>query len=76
MLKPPAGFAPLWQSTQYCFTNAFLSAAFGAVGVLVFGIVVAGLWPNPLIEIGQRGAAEMVDTGRYVEAVGLRSIAP
>lgn len=50
--------------------------AFGAVGVLVFGIVVAGLWPNPLLEIGQRGAAEMVDTTRYVEAVGLRSVAP
>jgi multicomponent Na+:H+ antiporter subunit D len=45
--------------------------AFTVVGVLVLGVVLLGLWPNPMIEVGQRAAADIVDPGRYIEAVGL-----
>jgi multicomponent Na+:H+ antiporter subunit D len=50
--------------------------AFGAVGTLVLGVVLIGLWPNPLIEAGQRAAADIVDPSRYVEAVGLAGVEP
>ncbi|CAN7184568.1 proton-conducting transporter transmembrane domain-containing protein [Devosia sp. LjRoot3] len=50
--------------------------AFGAVSVLVLGVVLIGLWPNPLIEVGQRAAADIVDPSRYVEAVGLAGVEP
>lgn len=45
--------------------------AFGAASVLVLGIVLIGLWPNPMIEIGQRAAADILNPSRYVAAVGL-----
>lgn len=44
--------------------------------VLVFAIVVAGLWPNPLIDGGQRAAADMLDPARYIEAAGLQGAEP
>ena len=50
--------------------------AFGAVSALVLGVVLIGLWPNPLIEVGQRAAADLVDPGRYVEAVDLAGVEP
>lgn len=52
------------------------SLAFGATAVLVVAIVAGGLWPNPLIEGGQRAAADLVDPTRYVEAVGLAEVTP
>ncbi|MBN9335029.1 proton-conducting transporter membrane subunit [Devosia sp.] len=45
--------------------------AFTVVGALVLGVVLLGLWPNPMIEVGQRAAADIIDPGRYIEAVGL-----
>lgn len=45
--------------------------AFSAVGILVLGVVVMGLWPNPMIDVGQRAAADVLDPARYVGAVGL-----
>jgi len=39
-------------------------------------VVLIGLWPNPLIEAGQRAAADIVDPSRYVEAVGLAGVEP
>jgi len=50
--------------------------AFGAASVLVVGIVVAGLWPNPLIAGGQVAAADILDSTRYVESVGLAGDVP
>ena len=50
--------------------------AFGAVSALVLGVVLMGLWPNPLIEVGRRAAADIVDPSRYVQAVGLAGVEP
>ena len=44
---------------------------FGASGALVLMIVVAGLWPNPLLEAARIGVADMIDPGRYIAAVEL-----
>ncbi len=44
---------------------------YGATGALVLAVVAAGLWPNFLFDIAQAGAADMIDPGRYVSAVGL-----
>ena len=45
--------------------------AFGASALLVAGIVVIGLWPGPLMDAVQTGAADIVDPARYVTATGL-----
>jgi len=50
--------------------------ALGAVSVLVVGIVLLGLWPNPLIAGAQMAAADILDHTRYVEAVGLAEVTP
>jgi multicomponent Na+:H+ antiporter subunit D len=49
---------------------------FGATAVLVAAIVVAGLWPGPLMAIIQNGAADIVDPSRYVAATRLAEEAP
>ncbi|KKB76439.1 hypothetical protein VW35_16680 [Devosia soli] len=51
-----------------------LRLATSAVGVLVLAIVALGLWPNPLIEGGQRAAADLLAPSRYLEAVGLAEV--
>ncbi len=50
--------------------------AFGATAVLVGMIVAIGLWPNPAMEGARLAAADVTDTGRYVEAVGLAGETP
>ncbi|MBB4051086.1 multicomponent Na+:H+ antiporter subunit D [Devosia subaequoris] len=45
--------------------------ALGATTFLVVGIMVAGLWPGPLMEGVSAGAADILDPARYVEATGL-----
>ena len=47
-----------------------------ATGLLVALIVAAGLWPNALFEAVQIGAADIVDPGRYIAAVGLAGVVP
>jgi multicomponent Na+:H+ antiporter subunit D len=44
----------------------------GAAALLTVIVVAAGLWPNPLFEVVRTGAADMLDSSRYVEAFGLR----
>jgi multicomponent Na+:H+ antiporter subunit D len=53
-----------------------LRLAFGATGLLIVAIVAMGLWPNGLIEGGQRAAADIVDPSRYIAAVGLAGDEP
>lgn len=48
----------------------------GAVGALTIAIVALGLWPNPLVDGGQRAAADILDPARYVSAVGLAEVEP
>ncbi|WP_338722904.1 proton-conducting transporter membrane subunit [Devosia sp. XK-2] len=50
--------------------------ALGATGLLVAGIVVAGLWPGPLLENIAVGAGDILDPARYVEATGLAGVNP
>lgn len=50
--------------------------AFGATTALVAAIVAMGLWPNPAMEGALRAAADVTDTSRYVEAVGLAGDMP
>lgn len=50
--------------------------ALAAVAVLTLAIVAAGLWPNPLMEGGQMAANDILDSARYVSAVGLAEVAP
>ncbi|PXA99341.1 Na+/H+ antiporter subunit D [Nostoc sp. 3335mG] len=50
--------------------------AFGAAATLVLAVVALGLWPNPLIEGGQLAAGDLLDTSRYVKAVGLAGDVP
>lgn len=45
--------------------------ALGATTFLVAGIVLAGLWPGPLMAGISAGAADIVDPARYVAATGL-----
>jgi multicomponent Na+:H+ antiporter subunit D len=56
--------------------SSHLRLAFGATGLLVVAIVAMGLWPNSLIEGGQRAAADIVDPSRYIAAVGLAGDEP
>lgn len=39
--------------------------------VLVAGITLLGLWPNLVIDAGRQAAVGILDTSRYVDAVGL-----
>jgi len=45
--------------------------ALGATTFLVAGIVLAGIWPGPLMAGISEGAADIVDPARYVAATGL-----
>jgi multicomponent Na+:H+ antiporter subunit D len=47
-----------------------------ALAALTVVIVAGGLWPNPLVVLASRGAADMVDPARYVAAVGLAEVQP
>ena len=44
---------------------------FGAAAVLTAGIILAGLWPAPLLDGARTGALDIVDPARYVAATGL-----
>jgi len=68
--------APEGAFVQPGATPPRLRLAFGAVGALVVAIVAIGLWPNPLIEGGQRAAADLLDPSRYIAAVGLAEATP
>ncbi|WP_297111763.1 proton-conducting transporter membrane subunit, partial [uncultured Devosia sp.] len=50
--------------------------ALGVTSVLVAGIVVAGLWPGPLLDGASTGAADIADPSRYIQATGLAGEAP
>src|SRR5690606_13202963 len=52
------------------------AARLTARGVLVAAVVVAGLWPNPVVEAVRIGTADFLDPSRYVTAVGLAGGAP
>ena len=52
------------------------AARLTASGVLVAAVVVAGLWPNPVVEAVRIGTADFLDPSRYVTAVGLAGGAP
>lgn len=56
--------------------NAGSWMRFAATGVLVAGIVAAGLWPNGLFEALKSGAPDILDPARYVEAIGLAGVTP
>lgn len=43
------------------------------LGGVIFAI---SLWPNPMMEVGQKAAAELLDSTRYVDAVGLAEVTP
>ncbi len=45
--------------------------ALGACVALVLVVAVLGIWPNMLLEAGQIAAADLMQRGRYVAAVGL-----
>ncbi len=45
--------------------------AYGATATLTILVVIAGLWPQPLISAARQAAIDLVDPQRYVEAVGL-----
>ncbi len=49
---------------------------FGAVGVLVALIVLAGLWPNALFQAALSGAGDIIDPAGYSAAVGLAGCGP
>ena len=48
----------------------------GITMLVVSLVLAAGLWPNPLFEIVQRGAAQMLDQAGYAAAVGLAGDTP
>lgn len=49
---------------------------FGAVIVLVLGIVLAGLWPDWLFQAALTGASDIIEPAGYVAAVGLAGGGP
>ncbi|WIY53638.1 proton-conducting transporter membrane subunit [Devosia sp. YIM 151766] len=48
----------------------------GAASVLTAGIVLAGLWPAPLLDSARSGAQDIVEPARYIAATGLAGSAP
>jgi multicomponent Na+:H+ antiporter subunit D len=40
-------------------------------GLLVVGIMLIGLWPNPLFEAGRNAAIQLLQTDSYISAVGI-----
>ncbi|MBD8065369.1 Na+/H+ antiporter subunit D [Devosia sp. PTR5] len=49
---------------------------YAATAVLTALIVVAGLWPEPVMQGARLAAGDIVDPARYVEAVGLAGETP
>jgi Formate hydrogenlyase subunit 3/Multisubunit Na+/H+ antiporter, MnhD subunit len=49
---------------------------FGAAAALTAGIVLAGLWPAPLLDGARMGAQDVADPARYVAATGLAEDTP
>lgn len=43
----------------------------GAAGMLGVTVAVLSLWPGPLIELATGAAVDLLNPGRYIEAVGL-----
>ena len=50
---------------------AVMPWAIGATTVLTALVLVAGLWPGPILELGRAAAAGLLDPGGYIRAVGL-----
>ncbi|KQN72215.1 proton-conducting transporter membrane subunit [Devosia sp. Leaf64] len=50
--------------------------AMGATVALTLIVFAIGLWPNPMLTVGKAGAADLIDTTRYVQAVGLAEVTP
>jgi len=50
---------------------AVMPWAIGATTVLTTLVLVAGLWPGPILELGRAAAAGLLDPGGYIRAVGL-----
>ncbi|ODT66573.1 MAG: hypothetical protein ABS75_26210 [Pelagibacterium sp. SCN 63-23] len=67
----PEGEASEHQQRDLVPLDAQGRLGFGAAAVLVAAIMVAGLWPAPLLEGARDGAADIADPARYVAAIGL-----
>ena len=47
------------------------TAGIAATALLTLLVVVAGLWPSPVLQLGSAAAAGLLDPAGYVAAVGL-----
>ncbi len=72
----PEGEASEYQQTTLVPLDRRGRIAQGVTGILVAGIVIAGLWPAPLMDGALVAAGDMADPSRYVAATGLAGGAP